>query len=118
MATEVDNTIYGGNGYEFEYPIVKKDDTTGAKVPATGLVGLTARVSATSVGAAIHASLTTPLAERRAKPGTYYGRILGANIETNLIPNYDGKTVYIVVADAAGEIRGSTAVKVKDVRKV
>lgn len=118
MSTEIDNTIYGGNGYEFEYPIVKKSDPDGSKVPATGLAGITARVAAVENGATIHASLTIPLVERSAKPGTYFGRILGANIVAHLSPAYDNKDVWIVVADAAGEIEGNTKVKFKPVRKV
>jgi hypothetical protein len=118
MATEIDNTIYGGKGYEFEYPVLKKNDPDGAKVAATGVGGLTARVAAAPNGAAIHGTLSVALAERSAKPGTYFGRILGANIDTNLIPQYDGKEVYIVVSDATGEIKGNTKVHVKAVRKV
>lgn len=118
MSTEIDNTIYGGNGYEFEYPILKKNDPDGSKVPAVGLVGLTGRVSATPNGVAIHATLSVALTERSGKQGTYFGRITGANIDANLIPLYDQKAVYVVVADAAGEIRGNTQVKVKAARKV
>lgn len=118
MTTEIDSTIYGGNGYEFEYPILKKNDPDGTKIAATTLGGLTARLAADPNGAAIHASLSVPLAERSAKPGTYFGRILGANIDANLIPNYAEKDVYIVVTDATGEIKGNTKVKVKAVRKV
>lgn len=118
MSTDVDTTIYGGNGYEFEYPIAKKNDPDGAKVPATGLAGLTGFISATPDGAAIHASLSVPLVERSAKSGTYYGRITGANIDAHMWPTYDNQYVYVVIEDASGEIEGSTKVKAKAVRKV
>jgi hypothetical protein len=115
---EIDNTIYGGNGYEFEYPIVKKDDTTGAKVPATGLVGLTGRIAAEENGPPIHATLDVGLTERSAKQGTYFGRILGSNIVAHLSPDYDNKYVYVVIEDATGEIQGNTKVKYKPARRV
>lgn len=118
MATEIDNTIYGGNGYEFEYPILKKNDPDGAKVPANGLAGITGHIAATEDGNPIHVTLSVALAERSAKPGTYFGRILGANIDAHLSPTYDNKDVHIVIKDATGEIRGDTKVKYKPVRKV
>jgi hypothetical protein len=118
MATETDNTIYGGNGYEFEFPITKKDDATGAKVPATGLVELNGHISATEGGGPIDASLLANLTERSAKPGTYFGRILGSNIEAHLFPAYDGQNVFIVVTDAVGEIQGNVKVKAKANRRI
>jgi hypothetical protein len=122
MPTEVDPTIYGGNGYEFEHPITKRDDTTGARVPATGLAGLTGHVSATEGGPAIHATLSTALQERSAKPGTYFGRLLGSNINAHLFPasgtNYDGQYVWVVIEDSTGEVQGNTKVKAKALRKI
>lgn len=122
MADEIDDTIYGSNGYEFEFPIYKKDDATGAKVPATGLAGLNAHVAADEGGATIHATLQVAIAERSAKPGYYFGRILGSNILANLFPangvNYDGKYVWIVVTDSVGEVQGSHRVKAKAKRKI
>lgn len=123
MADELDPTVYGNNGYEFEYPVLKRDDATGARVPAAGLTGLTGYISATEGGNPIHPSLSANLQERTGKPGTYYGRILGSNINAQLFPssggtNYDGQYVWIVVKDAAGEVQGNTKVKAKALRKI
>lgn len=118
MSTDVDNTIYGGNGYKIEHSITKDNDPDGSKVAAAGLAGLTGSISATPDGTPIHASLSIPLTERSAKPGTYYGRITGTNIDAHMWPTYDGAYVYVIIESGDGEIEGVTKVKAKAVRKI
>ena len=86
------------NDWEPEWPITRKNAASGDDEPASGLAGLTARLSATDGGTTIHASLSVSLAERSGAPGVYYGTIQGDDLRAQLV-TYIGKVVYEVVGD-------------------
>jgi len=90
--------LYLDNDHEFEYAVTRKKTTTGAAEAATGLTGLTARVSLTKGGATVHADLSVSAAERSGTAGTYYGVFEGDDLRTNLL-EYVGDKVYVVFGD-------------------
>lgn len=105
--------IYLDNDYEPEYTLTRKNASTGASEAATGLSGLTVRVSATKGGATIHASLSKTLAERGTL-GIYYARLEGDDLRAQLA-TYIGQKVYLVAGDGTN-IFGSDAVSVHATR--
>lgn len=86
------------NDFEPEKDITRKNTTTGAIEAATGLTGLTARISATDGGSTIHASLSVSVTERSAKAGTYSAIFQGDDLRTHLAGSV-GIIVWIVFGD-------------------
>lgn len=84
------------NDWEPEYKATRKNAATGTLEPATGLAGLSARLSATDSGAAIHATMSVALTERGAT-GIYAGVILGPDLRTQLAA-LAGQVIYEVFA--------------------
>lgn len=90
--------LYLDNDFEFEYAITQKNASTGVDEAADGLFGLTAGVSLTDGGAAIHGDLEVDASERATTVGTYYGVFEGDDLRTHLAA-YVGDTVYVVFGD-------------------
>jgi hypothetical protein len=85
------------NDWEAEYRATRKNAAAGTIEPATGLVGLTCRLSVTDGGAAIHATMSVALTERGVT-GLYYGVIQGDDLRTQLL-TLVGTTIYEVFGD-------------------
>jgi hypothetical protein len=83
------------NDWEFEYALTRKNATTGANEPATGLSGLTCRLSLTDGGAAINGALNVNAAER-GTTGIYSGIFAGSDLRTYLTA---GTVIYEVFGD-------------------
>lgn len=90
-------TIYLDSDWELEYRATRKNATTGVPEPATGLGGLTGRLSATDGGAAIHATMSVALTER-GTTGIYFGVLQGDDLRTRLAALV-GTVVYEVFGD-------------------
>jgi hypothetical protein len=122
MANELDPNIYKNNGYEFEFPVTRKNAATGKKEPAVGLAGLKGRLRFLPDGADIDPTLVVAVAERSGAPGVYYGKITGGVITAKLFgpPGnaVDGTVVYVVITDDFGEAQGVEKVKAKLVRVI
>ena len=86
------------NDYEPEYRATRKNAATGAIEAATGLTGLSARLSATDGGAPIHATMSVNLTER-GTTGIYFGVLEGDNLRTQLNPTYVGQVIFEVFGD-------------------
>ena len=86
------------NDWEALWPFTRHNTSTGILEAAAGLVGLTARLSATDGGAAIHANLSVSILERASTPGEYFGIIQGDDLRTHLAA-YIGKVIWEVVGD-------------------
>lgn len=89
--------IFLDNDYEPEYTITKKNASTGAIEAATGLTGLTVRISATDGGAAIGA--LTENASERGTLGIYFAIFDGDALRTALATSYVGVRVWVVFGD-------------------
>ena len=90
--------------------IETKADATGRYTGATGISGVTMRLSDTMGGAAIHATLgSKATAERSAVAGQLYPTTAFevADLQANLLPTYQGRIVYLVL-DKAGDIVGKS----------
>jgi len=98
-------TIYLDSDWEFEYRATRKNATTGALEPATGLAGLTGRLSLTDGGATIHATMSVALAER-GTTGIYFGVLEGDNLRTQLLALV-GTVVYEVFGDGVNVLTSS-----------
>jgi len=85
------------NDWEPEYRASRKNAGTGTIEPATGLTGLSARLSATDGGAAIHATMSVNLTER-GTTGLYFGVIEGDNLRAQLVALV-GQVIYEVYGD-------------------
>lgn len=85
------------NDWECEYKASRKNSATGTLEPATGLAGLTGRLSLTDAGAAIHATMSVALSER-GSTGIYFGVLQGDDLRTQLL-TLVGSTVYEVFGD-------------------
>ena len=88
-----------GNDAEPEAIVTRKNATTGATEAATGLAGLTFRLSATPNGTAIHANLSKSATERGTL-GIYYATFEGSDLTAQLA-TYVGKDVYQTFGDGA-----------------
>jgi hypothetical protein len=83
------------NDWEFEYALTRKNATTGLPEPATGLAGLTCRLSAIDAGTAINAALSVAAVER-GTTGIYAGVFQGDDLRMYLTPF---STIYEVFGD-------------------
>lgn len=72
-----------GNDDEPEEVVTRKNTSTGATEPATGLTGLSFRLSATIGGTAIHANLNKNASER-GSTGKYYAVFEGDDLTAQL----------------------------------
>lgn len=81
--------------FEFDFALTRKNATTRAIEPATGLAGVVGRFAATRSGAAI-GSCTVALSEA-GTTGRYVGVIDTAVLVTDLT-TYVGKVVYAIVS--------------------
>lgn len=93
-------TIVLDNDHEFIWSGVRRNSSTGASEPATGLI-VTAHISATDGGAAIDADLAKSLTERSSQPGEYYAVVDGDALREHLDgdPSLVGLTVWEVFGD-------------------
>jgi hypothetical protein len=88
-----------GNDDEPEETLTRKVAATGATEAATGLTGLTFKLSATRNGAAINAALSKSASERGTL-GIYYATFEGADLTAQL-GTYVGKDIYQTFGDGA-----------------
>lgn len=86
------------NDYEFEYALTRKNAASGNFEPASGLAGLSCRISLTDGGAAVNGALNVAAAERSSDPGVYYGVFQGDDLRTYL-GGQIGLAVYEVFGD-------------------
>jgi len=93
------------NDWEVEYTFTRKNAATGVFEAATGLTGMNARVSLTDGGAAVHADLNKPLAER-GTTGIYFCVFDGDKLRTHLASKI-GEVVYEVIGDGTNVLRSS-----------
>jgi len=91
-------TVSLDNDWELEYAATRKNASTGAIEPATGLAGLTGRLSATDAGATIHASLSVSLSER-GTTGIYFGVLQGDDLRAQLAASFTNVVIYEVFGD-------------------
>lgn len=89
----------GGNDFESEFAVTRKNSATGASEAAASLTGLTSHLSLTDGGATIHADVSVSMAERSSTAGTYFGVIEGDKIDTHLAA-LAGSVVWEVFGDA------------------
>jgi hypothetical protein len=85
------------NDWEAEHRATRKNAATGTIEPATGLTGMSAWLSATDGGAAIHATMTVNLTER-GTTGIYFGVLQGDDLRTRLA-SLVGQVVFEVFGD-------------------
>jgi hypothetical protein len=104
------------NDWEPEYAVTQKNSSTGQDEPATGLVGLKARLSATDGGAAIDPTLETNVGERLSVPGTYFGFVEGDALRARALA-FVGVPCYAVFGDGIN-ILFSELVEIVPVRHV
>jgi hypothetical protein len=102
-----------GNDDEPEVTLTRRNATTGADEAATGLTGLTFRLSLTRNGATINAALTKTATERGTL-GIYYATFEGSDLTTYLAA-HAGRTIYQIFGDGSN-INHSIARKVYAVR--
>lgn len=101
--------------YEAECKVTRKNATTGVTEAATGLTGMTARISATTTGAAI-GSLTVSLTER-GTTGIYAG-ILDTAALVSALAALLNTTVYVVYSKAGDIDHDWSAILLRDQRGV
>lgn len=83
-----------GNDDEPEHALTRKNTSTGAVEPATGLAGMVFYLAATHGGATIHASLSKGATERGTL-GIYYAVFEGSDLDAQLDNvTYKGKDVF------------------------
>lgn len=92
-----DDLYLDGNDDEPEHTLTRKNATTGAVEPATGLSGLTFRLSLTRNGAAINATLSKTAAERGTL-GIYYATFDGSDLTAQLA-SYAGRPIFQIFGD-------------------
>lgn len=92
--------LYLDNDWEAEYSLTRRNADSGATEVATGLTGLSCRISLTPDGPAVHADLNLSMAERSGALGTYVVVFDGDKLRTRLAV-YVGRTVYEVFGDGA-----------------
>lgn len=90
--------IYLDNSWEFVWPGVRKNTGTGEVEVAGGVTGLTARISATDSGNAIHSDLNKALTERTSEPGEYFAVVTGDKLRLHLAALV-GQIVFEVFGD-------------------
>lgn len=88
--------------FEFDFALTRRNATTRAWEPATGLNGVTGRFAATPTGAAL-GSTSTALTEAGSL-GRYVGTLDSATMVTALAA-YVGQVVYAVCAKS-GDVEG------------
>lgn len=100
---------------EPEFFVERRNATTGAWEPATGLLTLAVTLAATEEGSAIHSTLSQTLVERSASPGVYYATITGTNKAAHLSVD---QTVYRRCHDGPTNIDTAHPMVVQLVRTV
>jgi hypothetical protein len=88
-----------GNDDEPEETVTRKNAATGAVEAATGLTGLTFKLSATRNGTVINAALSKSATERGTL-GVYRATFEGSDLAAQLA-TYAGKDVYQTFGDGA-----------------
>ena len=88
-----------GNDDEPETTLTRKNASTGRSEPATGLTGLSFRLSATRGGGPISIDLSRAATERGVL-GIYYATFEGSDLRAQL-GTYVGKDVYQTFGDGA-----------------
>lgn len=85
--------------------VERQNTTTGDYEAYSGITGVTMLLSATEGGSAINASLSKSASERSSEPGRIYATFDVADLQSNLLPTYRNKTVWLVLSKS-GEIVG------------
>lgn len=109
--------IFLDNKFDFIWSGVRPNPLTGLDEPASGLLGLTARISATKGGPAIHAVLAKNLAERAETPGEYFAVVDGDDLREQLETDYIGAIVWIVFGDGGEGVLYNTKRRVVATRQ-
>lgn len=102
--------------FEVEVKITRKNSSTGVPEPATGLTGMTARISATDTGSAL-SPLTVSLTER-GTTGIYAGVFDTADLVTALGTTYLNQTVYLIYSKSGDIDRAGAPYVVRDRSRV
>ena len=92
--------LYLDNDHEPEYGITLKNTASGAEEAAAGLSSLTAWVSLTDGGDAVHVDLSVSATERTSTPGKYFCVFDGDKLRTHLLTHV-GNQVYVVFGDGS-----------------
>lgn len=100
---------------EPEIYVERRNVSTGALEPATGLTTLTVTYAATEEGSAIHSTLSQTMVERAQSPGVYYASILGTDKAAHLSV---GEAVYRRYHDGPTNIDTAHPMVVVEVRTV
>ncbi len=100
---------------EPEVYVSRRNVSSGADEPATGLTTLTVTYAATEEGSAIHSTLSQTMAERARSPGVYYASILGTDKAAHLSV---GDAVYRRYHDGPTNIDTAHPLIVREVRTI
>lgn len=87
--------------------VERQATATGDYEAYSGITGVTMLLSATEGGNAIHASLSKSASERSSEPGRIYATFDVADLQSNLLPTYRNKTVWMVLSKS-GELVGKS----------
>ena len=102
-----------GNDDRAKAKLTRENETTGEVEAASGLTGLTLRLSASPNGVAIHSSLSKPAVERGTS-GFYYATFEGSDLAAHLAA-FIGKVVYQTCGDGIN-VNDTVPRRVKAVR--
>lgn len=87
--------------------VERQATATGDYEAYAGITGVTMHLSATEGGAAIDATLSQSAAERSGTPGRLYANFDVDDLQTHLLPNYQKRTVWLVLTKS-GELVGKS----------
>lgn len=107
MALSYDFTIDCSQDFTWDIDLERKASTSGDFEAYAGVTGVTFALSDTIGGAAIHATLEGSASERSATPGRLYGTVDVVALQTNLLPTYEGRSVWLVL-EKTGEFDGKS----------
>ncbi len=109
------NYLYLHETDEPEVALERRNTSTGAWEPATGVTTLVVTYAATEEGAPIHSTLSVTMTERSDSPGVYFASITGTNKAAHLSV---GQTVYRRYHDGPVNIDVSHPMVVAEVRTI
>jgi hypothetical protein len=93
-----DFTIDCAMDFTPDIDVEQKDSTTGELIPYTPLTGVTLLLSAVRGSLTpIHATLSQSATERSSTPGRIYATFDVANLQSHLLPTYEGQVVWLNV---------------------
>jgi hypothetical protein len=109
--------LHPANAHLIVRRLLAINDATGTLQPATGLTDMTAFLSATPKGGALHPTLSAPMIERDGAPGVYVAELRGAHLASFLSvdqivyervqlngEDYDDSVPLLVARRAAGSV--------------